>query len=707
MDSAMTDDELDLLGRVVDELDWSGKGLRLEGEDLQTGQRLSSLGYIDILMDDSAVPTDKGSEYEDEHRMPYPVLEDLPVSDPIEVSDLNTPMVGETRLSDDEHDFLARAVDAYADNYVGMDFEVEDLELAERLEELGLIHILEGPIAMPTEDGEDAVSRRNLDQWRASASGYAAEPRAKLWYRKLSGAQFELLRAVLHSRNGLDVEEPSTETAKKLAHWGYLHGGVGRKFRIAEAGRQYHQAVQAGKIRLRGASGSAGLVLEKLMSEIERTGTMPRSELYGMVLRQREVLGLRLQANVEKHHPLVRQAYPGLPESELLEEVMAVRGGAETAPRLVKAGLAESVDGVLGLTERPMRWHITQAGNLRVSGVDVASGPTPALRRFGTFLRDVGYPNVTAKHLRAFDLGKPDTPRNPIKLKAAIEALREAHRRPETEIARAWVELSDAGQDIDSVALSSVTRQIIRQLAWDGGQATTSGAYLGVSVEHWQENADTLLRDDFDEPGAWAQLVLGILPAHPRVVSWTLELAEPLGAGVVMDLLQDMQRRGYVNRRLKNEWCITPQGEEAIEGQLRIDPIAVWAGRQELAVDDVSPVLQSELERRIGDVGGDWRFDDTMRAGFVSYVLRYLKERHLPHGCELAYALWSRAASGRVCLTQKEVAYLRSAISAENGVDWKRDVGETLDELGLIKIVDDRALPLGAGRVAVESYEGA
>lgn len=707
MDSAMKDDELDLLGRVVDELDWSGKGLRLEGEDLQTARRLSSLGYIDILMEDYAVPTDKGSEYEDEHRMPYPVLEDLPVSDPIEVSDLNTPIVGETRLSDDEHDFLARAVDAYADNYVGMEFEGEELELAERLEELGLIHIMEGPIAMPTEDGEDAVSRRNLDQRRASANGYAAEPRAKLWYRKLSAAQFALLRTLVHHRNGLEVEEPSMETAEKLANWGYLRRGVDRKFRIDGAGRQYYQAVQAGKISLRGASGSAGLVLEKLMSEIERTGTMPRSELYGMVLRQREVLGLRLQANVEKHHPIVRHAYPGLPESELLEEVMAVRGGAEIAPRLVKAGLAESVDGVLGLTERPMRWHITQAGNLRVSGVDVASGPTPALRRFGTFLHDVGYPNVTAKHLRAFDLGKPDTPRNPIKLKAAIEALREAHRRPETEIARAWVELSDAGQDIDSVALSSVTRQIIRQLAWDGGQATTSGAYLGVSVEHWQENADTLLRDDFDEPGAWAQLVLRILPAHPRVVSWTLELAEPLGAGVVMDLLQDMQRRGYVNRRLKNEWCITPQGEEAIEGQLRIDPIAVWAGRQELPVDDVSPVLQSELERRIGDVGGDWRFDDTMRAGFVSYVLRYLKERHLPHGCELAYALWSRAASGRVCLTQKEVAYLRSAISAENGVDWKRDVGETLDELGLIKIVDDRALPLGAGRAAVESYEGA
>jgi hypothetical protein len=169
------------------------------------------------------------------------------------------------------------------------------------------------------------------------------------------------------------------------------------------------------------------------------------------------------------------------------------------------------------------------------------------------------------------------------------------------------------------------------------------------------------------------------------------------------------------HRVVTGEWCLTPQGEAALSGEQRTDPIVVWSEHQ--AHGDAAkrpgfraivPALEGELERRIRDADENWRVDEALRTSFVSYVLRYLSERRLGHGCELAYALWSRAASGGVCLTDSEVRFMDRAIELDEVelAAHGTDVGRRLEALGYVEITGEHlARPLAAGREAAEWYE--
>jgi len=76
--------------------------------------------------------------------------------------------------------------------------------------------------------------------------------------------------------------------------------------------------------------------------------------------------------------------------------------------------------------------------------------------------------------------------------------------------------------------------------------------------------------------------------------------------------------------------------------------------------------------------------------------------------CELAYALWSRAASGGVCLTDSEVRFMDRAIELDEVelAAHGTDVGRRLEALGYVEITGEHlARPLAAGREAAEWYE--
>ena len=573
----------------------------------------------------------------------------------------------------------------------------------------------------------------------------------------LTPEELDVLASAISSDRGYEFAEGETDAAERLWGLGFIEVDDGMWAVAQTSGREFYEAFiqrppvppeEAALARRLGVQiltdadadadadadsdadsdvqtadhlqGSAGALLETVLSEFAKAGTVPVEALFPMVMRQRQNLGRQLQEYAERRHPLdlcgeTAWKLAALPLSDLLKEVEGVRcGRAQTAPALVKAGLATSVDGALQLTERPERWHITQAGNLRIDGRDVASGPTLGLRALGRFLHDVGYPKVTTKQRLLFRLGRPDVPQDYLKLRAAIDAVRNSHVRPETLIAQDWISQIDAGQAPDQVELSPVTAQLIRQLALDGGKWEGAGIYLGLTADQWQAHKGVTSLPT--PPGPWAMQVLRMLPAQPRVVSWVLGLEEPLGSGVALDLLRGLQGRGLANHRVVTaEWCLTPRGEATLKGERRTDPIVVWSEHQDHGdaaklpgFRAILPALESELERRIRDADENWRVDDALRSSFVSYVLRYLSERHLGHACELAYALWSRAVSGGVCLTDNEVAFMNLAIS-ENGVDLAdhgADVGKRLESLGYVEIVDDHlARPLEAGRDATELYE--
>jgi hypothetical protein len=210
-----------------------------------------------------------------------------------------------------------------------------------------------------------------------------------------------------------------------------------------------------------------------------------------------------------------------------------------------------------------------------------------------------------------------------------------------------------------------------------------------------------------------------MLPAHPRVVTWALQLEEPLGSMVTFDFLWNLQSLGLANRRLPDEWCLTPQGESLLWVQREegspwetIDLIAEWALQQGEAAKEqifgvILPEIRRELEKRIEDSGESWRSDDSLRSGFVSFVLAYLTERDFGHGCELAYTLWSRAVAGGFCLSENEVAFINVAIMEDGAdlIEHSYDIGVRLESLGYVEIVDGRALPLEAGRDATHLYE--
>jgi len=530
----------------------------------------------------------------------------------------------------------------------------------------------------------------------------------------LTPEELHVLASAITSDRGYEFAKGEAEAAERLWGLGFIEVDDGMWAVAQPSGRDHYEALHS----TARVHGSAGALLETVLSEFAKVGTVPVEALFPMVMRQRQNLGRNLQKYAEKRHPLDLCGETAwrlaAPPSDLVKEVEDIRcGRAQTAPSLVKAGLAKSVDGVLRLTERPERWHITQAGNLRIDGRDVASGPTLGLRALGRFLHDVGYPKVTTKHRLLFRLGRPDVPQDPVKLRAAIAAVRNSHLRPETLIAQDWIRLSDAGREPPQVELSPVTAQLIRQLAVDGGQWERAGVYLGLSADQWEAHSVTILPT---APGPWAMQVLRMLPAQTRVVSWVLGLEEPLGSGVAWDLLRGLQGRGLANHHVvTGEWCLTPQGEASLKDERRTDPIVVWSEHQ--AHGDaaklpgfraIAPALERELERRIRDADENWRVDDALRTSFVSYVLRYLSERHLGHGCELAYALWSRAALGGVCLTDSEVRFMDRAISM-NGVDLAEhgtDVGRRLESLGYVEIIDEHvARPMAAGRDATELYE--
>lgn len=530
-------------------------------------------------------------------------------------------MASKPSITDEEFDLLERTIYRYAVDSRGLVLVGVDVDTARRLAELDYITV-RGSRSLPNDAG--IVASNDYEHY-LEGSTVLRDP--------LSAIEFTLLEQIIKSANAGEVYEVDAEglpLAEALA--------ARRLIRLdedgsAEAERRGHRALfenrehVSAKAKENERVGSAGEVLEELLAALAVAGKIPVSAIFGFVMRQRQRLGRQLQIWAEAKSPL-DHCGPGAwklagtltPE---LRELQGIRcGGLDKAPGLVAAGLAESVDGVLRLSARPQLWHITQAGHLRVAGVDVASGATLGVRAFGAYLHDMGYPKVRARDLRLFRLGRPG----------------EAHAL------------------VAPGTLSEVTTSLIGELSLDGGTAAGAGVYLGLSGEQWRRHA----RVADDRAGPWAKHVLRILPAHPRVITWVLELEEPLGRAVVTDLLEHLLRHGLASRQ-GADWHRTALGSRAIETEDLIDPYDLWITRHRDGLDrldDGGAAFLASLRRQLRDrardhgrSGRNWHTDDTVRSRHLSSVLRQAAERGLGHGCEFAHALWSRSV---VELTKKD-----------------------------------------------------
>jgi len=521
-------------------------------------------------------------------------------------------MASKPPITDEEFDLLERTIYRHAVDPRGLALVGSDVDTARRLAELDYITV-RGSRALPNDEG--LIASNDYEHYLAGST-VLRDP--------LNAKEFALLERIIKSENNDEiygVEADELPLSEALA--------TRRLIRLdedgsAEAERRGHRALFDNRERLSAQAsdeergGSAGALLEELLAAMAEAGKTPLSEICGFVARQRQNIGRQLQARAEATHPL-DHCGPGAwdlagtmtPE---LRELQGIRcGGLDKAPRLVAAGLAESVDGVLRLTDRPHRWHITQAGHLRIDDVDVASGATLGLRAFGAYLHDMGYPKVKARDLRLFQLGRPG----------------EAHAL------------------VAPGTLSEVTTALIGELSHDGGTAAGAGVYLGLSAEQWRRYA----RVADDRPGRWAKHVLRILPAHPRVITWVLEFEEPLGRAVVTDLLDHLLRHGLASKQ-GADWRRTALGSRAIEAEEVIDPYDLWITRHRDGLDrldDGGAAFLASLRRQLRDrathqrrSGRSWHTNDTVRSRHLSSVLRQATERALGHGCELAHALWSR-----------------------------------------------------------------
>jgi hypothetical protein len=493
-----------------------------------------------------------------------------------------------------------------------LSLEGSDRDTARRLEELNYVTI-RGGRALPNDAG--LVVASDYENF-LEASQTPRDP--------LTAEEYGLLEKIIEREKIAEDYEVATgelALARVLARRRLIR----LENRRAEPERRGHRAIFANRERLAAAAyedarpTSAGEALEVMLAALDARGKLQTSEELGLmtrfVMRQRQRLGRQLQVWAEAMSPLDHCGpdaweLASTPSPEL-RELQSIRcGGGDKAPRLIAAGLAEEVNGALRLTSRPHRWHITQAGHLRIDGVDVASGATLGLRALGTFLHDMGYPKVKARELRAFRLGQPG----------------EVHGL------------------MSPSALSKVTASLIGELSHDGGTEAGAGVYLGLSGVQWRRHAQAA----DGRPGPWAMHVLRMLPAHPRVVTWVLEYEEPLGRAVVTEFLEHLGRHGLAQKH-GADWRRTAAGERAIAAEETIDPYELWIARHRDELDrldnagaDFLASLRRQLRERARDAGRSWPTKDTVRSRHLSSVLRQATQRGLGHGCELAHALWSR-----------------------------------------------------------------
>jgi len=520
-------------------------------------------------------------------------------------------------MTREEFDLLERTISAYEVDRDGFAFVGSDVDTAKRLAKRDFIEV-RGDRALPSDPGLIAANDFLADHDGSS-----------LLHDPLTPEEFALLDNVIDSAvfsGPFEVADADLPVAEVLASRRLIRLDDGRAeperrgYRAHEA----HDEGRASAVDQIGSSSAAGDILERLLASFANTRKFPMPALFGLLMRQRQNLGRNLQRWAEDKSPLDHCGpeaweFAGSFLPSELRELQSVRcGGKGKAPTLVAAGLAKLADGALRLTSRPHRWHITQAGHLRIDGVDVASGPTRGLRVFGTFLHDMGYPKVTAKHLHLFRLHRPGEAHAPV----------------------------GRGPLLPSAELSAVTTALIEGLSTDGGTAKRAGVYLGLSEEQWrQHEAPGWLRED-PRPGPWSTHVLRMLPAHPRVITWVLDFEEPLGRGVVTDLLEHLDRHGLASRQ-GADWHRTPAGSHAIQSEELIDPFAEWVDRH---LDDLDGLdgaeflrsLRRQLRNRAWDARKGWHLSDTVRSRHLSSVLHQATERSLGHGCELAHALWSR-----------------------------------------------------------------
>ena len=405
-------------------------------------------------------------------------------------------------MTREEFDLLERTISAYEVDPRGLALPLggSDVETAKGLEARGYIEVID-EWAFIIDAGLIAA---NDFLGRFSGSHLLHDP--------LTTEEFALLDKVIESERDsgpYEVADTELPIAQVLAARRLIRLD-GRSAEPERRGYRAHDEHQTP------AYESAGEVLERLLASFASSGKFPLPALFGLLMRQRQNLGRNLQRWVEDRSPL------GTPRE----------GGRKRQ------------------TSRPYRWHITQAGHLRIDGIDVASGPTRRLRGFGAFLHDMGYPKVRAQHLHTFKLHQPGEAQAPV------------GREP--------------------LLLSGVTIALIEGLSADGGTAKRAGVYLGLSEEQWRRHqGPESLRED-RRPGPWATHVLRILPAHPRVITWVLELEEPLGRGVVTDLLEHLHRHGLASKQ-GADWHRTPAGSHAIQSEELIDPFEEWVDRHDAA----------------------------------------------------------------------------------------------------------------------------
>jgi len=510
-------------------------------------------------------------------------------------------------ITEQEFDLLERVIHR-ASVGESLVLEGDDVETARRLRDRGDLRLRDGRPA-PNDAGLIAASDYEHD---LEGSDEVRDP--------LTAEEFELLARIsegeMSTRGPYQLDPVDLPLARYLASRRLVH----LEDRCVELERRGHRAVYANRERVAAQPKpkvrptTAGEVLEAVLGALANEFSV--HAISGLLMRQRQELGRMLQLWAEAKSPLDlcgarawKLGRGGTPELRELEGIRC--GSLAKAPLLTAAGLAEVVDGSVRLTARPHCWHITQSGHLRVDGQDVASGATLGLRSLGTFLHDMGYPPVRGRDLRLFRLGQPG----------------EAHAL------------------VGPAALSEVTTELVGQLAYDGGTAEGAGVYLGLSGAQWRRHAGSA----GDSAGPWATRVLRYLPAHPRVITWVLELEEPLGRAVVGDILEHLARLGLAAKR-GADWHRTAEGAAATDAE-RVDPYDIWVrrhhdelGRLENGGADFLTSLRHQLRRRARDVGRDWYMRDTVRSRHLSSVLRQAAERRLGHGCELAHALWSRRA---------------------------------------------------------------
>jgi len=299
-----------------------------------------------------------------------------------------------------------------------------------------------------------------------------------------------------------------------------------------------------------------------------------------------------------------------IPRSLAKKEVeldKAVCEGRKPTSRLL--GLVTKEGDGYTRTRRPPRWSVTAGLNLKIDGVEVASGPVAGLCALGRYLHDLGYPEVGEQLRKAFGLHEPF-------------------------------------EHDDAVALSDVTQAIVADLLAEGLTWETAGKYLGVGREQWH----CVHTRTPTTPGRLGTKALRCISAggHPRVVAWILGLTQSHGLAMASELLQHLQGLGLAANRNGDEWSASKAGRALIRAKGGpIDPLKVWV-REHPGSEDFIESMERALRYTVESGGHAWFRRPEVRNSHIAHVVARAGQARVADGCELALALWSRAVAVEV-----------------------------------------------------------